>query len=646
MTRPFAFGAFATGLGAIVWIAVGYGGGQPVALGVCLLMAVAYVAAGLELQGFAGDSARLRAALQPPVDPPALDAWLARLPDTLQPAVQRRIDGERAALPGPVMTPFVVGLLVLLGMLGTFIGMVFTLKGAVLALDATRDLAAIRAALTEPVRGLGVAFGSSVAGVAGSAMLGLSAALLRRERLRLGQRLDACIAAGLYRFGQPHRHAQAEAAQQQALVQALERQAAVLPQVLGQLQATLDRMAQQHDGLAAGLVEAQARFHAEAEASARTLAMSLERSLADSLVGSAEAAAAAIQPAVAATMQGLAEQGGRVQQQLAAAVQAELQGLSARFEATLQPLARGWGEGLAAQQQAQAAQAAQLDAALAGLLGRVEAHTTGLARAIGAAHDRQLAQAAAADAVRLADWRAALEAIAVQLQARWQRAGEQAAAQQQQICQALADTARGLQAEAEAQSGRLLGQLTRLIDAASEAPRSASELVAQLRSQVADGLVRDNAMLDERARLVASLGSLLDTLNAAATEQRAAIEGLVASSAGALQQVGAQFAQAVESGSGRLAESALQVAGGAAEVASLGEAFGAAVEQFGAASEAMAGQLQRIEAALDHAAQRSDEQLGYYVAQAREIIDLSIASQQQIVDDLRRLAERPLATAA
>src|SRR3546814_19811137 len=64
----------------------------------------------------------------------------------------------------PVLTPYLVGLLVLLGMLGTFLGMVATLRGTGLALEGSTDLAAIRASLAAPVQGLGFAFGTSVAG--------------------------------------------------------------------------------------------------------------------------------------------------------------------------------------------------------------------------------------------------------------------------------------------------------------------------------------------------------------------------------------------------------------------------------------------------------------------------------------------------
>ena len=40
---------------------------------------------------------------------------------------------------------------VLLGMLGTFLGMVVTFKGAVFALQASADLQAIRSVLAEPI---------------------------------------------------------------------------------------------------------------------------------------------------------------------------------------------------------------------------------------------------------------------------------------------------------------------------------------------------------------------------------------------------------------------------------------------------------------------------------------------------------------
>ena len=123
--------------------------------------------------------------------PAALADWLERVPAALRHAVRLRVEGERGALPGPALTPYLVGLLVMLGMLGTFLGMVVTFKGAVFALQGSTDVQAIRAALAEPIKGLSLSFGTSVAGVAASALLGLMSAIARRERLEVARLLDA-----------------------------------------------------------------------------------------------------------------------------------------------------------------------------------------------------------------------------------------------------------------------------------------------------------------------------------------------------------------------------------------------------------------------------------------------------------------------
>ena len=52
-------------------------------------------------------------------------------------------------------------------------------------------------------------------------------------------------------------------------------------------------------------------------------------------------------------------------------------------------------------------------------------------------------------------------------------------------------------------------------------------MIGELRQALGDSLVRDNAALDERNRLLATLGGLLDAVNHASTEQRAAIDALV-----------------------------------------------------------------------------------------------------------------------
>ena len=83
----------------------------------------------LELRRFHQDTAALEQALRP-WPAAGRPGRLARpTAPALQNAVRLRVEGERVGLPGPALTPYLAGLLVLLGMLGTFLGMVVTLKG-------------------------------------------------------------------------------------------------------------------------------------------------------------------------------------------------------------------------------------------------------------------------------------------------------------------------------------------------------------------------------------------------------------------------------------------------------------------------------------------------------------------------------------
>ena len=85
----------------------------------------------------------------------------------------------------------------MLGLLGTFAGMIVTLGGAASALDNSTELSAIRSALAAPIAGLSLAFGTSIAGVAASAMPGL-ATLSRRDRLQASRALDTALQEKLH----------------------------------------------------------------------------------------------------------------------------------------------------------------------------------------------------------------------------------------------------------------------------------------------------------------------------------------------------------------------------------------------------------------------------------------------------------------
>src|SRR5690606_23044057 len=156
------------------------------------------------------------------------------------------------------------------------------------------------------------------------------------------------------------------------------------------------------------------------------------------------------------------------------------------------------------------------------------------------------------------------------------------------------------------------------------------EVVTQVRDSLSQSMARDNAMLEERERLLETLSTLLDAVNHASNEQRTAVDALLSSSSDLLDRIGTQVTDKVEVEAGKLGYMASQVSGSAIEIATLGDTFGKAVSAFGESNASLMQHLQRVEESLERSIARSDEQLAYYVAQAREVIDLSMLSQKQI----------------
>lgn len=728
MNRTIFLAVFFVGLIAVSWVGVGYIGTSPLALTMTAIIGTVYVAGALELLRFSQATSTLARALAAiPENLPDLGNWLDTLHPSLQNAVRLRIEGERVGLPGPAMTPYLVGLLVLLGMLGTFLGMVVTLNGAVIALESTTDLQTIRASLAAPVKGLGVAFGTSVAGVAASAMLGLVSALCRRERLQTAHVLDTRIATVLRGFSLVH--------QRQETFKALQLQARALPDVVDKLQAMMVQMDQQSQQLSERLLANQENHYRDAKGIYSDLASSVDQSLKESLTASARLAGETIQPVVEATMSGIAQQTSALHTKMADTVQSQLDGLSERFSATVTTVSNTWTDALARHahtsenltaglngtlqtwadtfEHRSAALVATVDQTHAALQADLASTVTGIARDTSALHEKladrletQLgalssrfgttathiadtwtdalasharssenltgalhkslesfaetfaqrsaallatvnqshaalqAELAASDQQRLANLTRALESTSTSLHQEWQAAGARSLAQQQHLCQTLEETARSLTTQAQAQASTTIDEVSKLMQTAAEAPRAAAEVIGELRQELSASIARDNVLLEERSRIMETLGALLDAINHASTEQRGAIDALVASSTALLERSSTRFEASIEAEAAKMTDVATRITSGAIEVSSLSEAFGFAVQLFSDSNEKLMETLQRIEGSLNTSMARSDDQLAYYVAQAREIIDLSILSQKQIVEDLQQLSSK------
>lgn len=651
--------ALLLGAAAVIWIGSGFVYTNILALTMTAIIGVVYGFGAFELRQFRSDSSTLADALAAiPDNLSNLSAWLDSVPASLRNSVRSRIEGDRVGLPGPALTPYLVGLLVMLGMLGTFLGMVVTLNGAVFTLEGTTDLQAIRSSLAAPIKGLGLAFGTSVAGVATSAMLGLMSAISRRERMLAAQVLDSKISTVLRGFSLTH--------QRQETFKALQLQSQALPVVVDRLQTMMSQMERMSKQLNEQLLSNQENFHSEVKVVYTELAGSVDKSLRDSLSQSAQLAGESIKPAVQAAITGIAQEAKVMHERLFDTVQAQLDGLSERFSATTSTVTDTWTAALSRHEQTSAT----------------------LVTTVADAYATSRADQTSSDQQRMQAWTQALETVAAELQREWQHAGTKTLEETTRLMTCAEDLMRtrlvaeanwteqqrermdelaillrtelGALRDAEALRGdaavERLGELqtaltthlttlgtaledpiTRLIQTASQAPRAAAEVIGQLRKEISSSVARDNELLEERGRIMETLNSLLDAINHASVEQRAVIDSLVASSAVALNLAGSEFSEKVGAEAAKLSDIAANVTSSAVEVSSLSEAFSFAVQSFSEANEKLIGNLQRIEGAMDKSMARSDDQLAYYVAQAREIIDLSMMSQKEIFEELRQL---------
>jgi len=549
MKKTVMAAIFAVGLAVVAWVGWGFAGASPLALAMTVVIGLVYGVGSLELMRFGAATASLSAALTGMVSPLTdLDGWLARVPAPLRQPVRQRIEGVRGPLPGPAMAPYLVGLLVMLGMLGTFLGMVLTFQGAVFALQASSSMEAVRSALAAPIKGLGLSFGTSVAGVAASAMLGLLLALCRRERLEVLRLLDARITTVLRPFSPAHRR--------DDMVQALQAQSQALPLIAQHLQGLMEGLERRHGQLNDQLLERQQAFQDQAASAYTELARAVGTSLHGALEAGVRQTGAQIQPVVEQAMHTLAHEARRSHEQLRETTGAQMQALSAQWEGTARQVADGWLAALHRQDQAQDAQLERLDSALQSAVRTIEQGSGAMQTALQALLAQSHAAQAAADQQRLAEWGRSMQGLADTLAAQWQQAGAHMEGQQQRVCAALDDAAGRLAARMDAQA------------------QLAQERTAQWLEQT-DALVRTRT--ETEARWVQDQGQRMDQLaqvwraelgalrNDEAARGQAAVERLDALQAAVAEHL-ACLGAALEAPLVRLLQTASDVPQAAAEV--------------------------------------------------------------------------------
>ncbi len=183
-------GAGAVGLAVVARTGAYYLDVDRVAFALSLLIGAGLIAGLAELLGRVARVTRTRAEIAALPRPATLEAIEATSPP-LRSVLRARLSGVRAAVPTVGFAATLVGLLVMVGLLGTFLGLIDALRGARAALAASDDVEGLRTALATPMLGLGRAFGISAAGLSASAMLGLASVVARRTEVALATAVHA-----------------------------------------------------------------------------------------------------------------------------------------------------------------------------------------------------------------------------------------------------------------------------------------------------------------------------------------------------------------------------------------------------------------------------------------------------------------------
>jgi hypothetical protein len=282
------------GLAVLGRTAFYYAATDPLALSIVGLMGTGFCVGIAELIGRARRLAEDGRALQR-LPQPATEAAIDAAPEPLRARLRAYLDRMPQPVRGPLFTPYLVGLMVMLGLFGTFLGLFETMSGARHALDASGDVGSLRHSLTAPITGLTRCFGTSAAGVCTSALLGLAAVFLRRSEGQLSAQIARYTTGPLAPLSPLRR-------QEEALARLAE-QGAALPRAAAALERAASDLAGLERVWQSTHVETAQRTMTALESAVSRMRDDLDRAIA----ASAERTHAAVAPLLVDAASGLAQ---------------------------------------------------------------------------------------------------------------------------------------------------------------------------------------------------------------------------------------------------------------------------------------------------------------------------------------------------
>jgi hypothetical protein len=572
---------------------------------------------------------------------PRLDEQeLGKLSPTLRQLFWARIEHAPLAFRSESITPFLVGLMVMLGLLGTLLGLFETLGGAGHALTASNNIDALRSGLSGPMRGLTRSFGCSAAGVSASAMLGLAAAIVRRRESTLLLRVQSYAHEALRDLSP---------ARSQALtLSRLSEQGAAMPAAAE----ALTRVAEQLNGLSerweaahTRAAEAQqksiegafAHLHGEVSKAAAEAGRSLQKVLTqqieqllqttrDSVAEHARETGRTLDRELLARResdallrQGLSEELSALQAGLAASSATQASLVTAQVEQLEASLARS-----AAQQSEQLTQQKAL----------VGQHMGTLASAAESLSERleRDAQARQEDATRL------FETVAAQLSSAGSELGNIAQAVSAQLTtrmdaeHSLAERTREAMAQLEG-SGKALGEALTRQELSVEALLSGARAQLAASGEQAQGEAR--AALSQVIALAGDqaerLLQLEQKLEAAQATQASALSAELSAHA-------ERLSQGLSGTSGVVQEAAELLKVSSIELGAVAEMFAKSVERQREAASTWIESLGELEGAVERAGRgAAADALGDQLASTQEVFARQLQFQRELFEQLRML---------
>jgi hypothetical protein len=629
----------ALGLVVVARTAVYYAGQDSGALLLVLAMGVGLLLGLYELAGRVRRAVTLDTELSG-LAPRLGEAELNQLSPTLRQLFWARIEHTPIAYRSESITPYLVGLMVMLGLLGTLLGLFETLGGAGHALTASNNIDALRSGLSGPMRGLTRSFGCSAAGVSASAMLGLAAAVVRRRESALFLRVQSYANEALRDLSPVRSQAltlsrlSEQGASMPAAAEALTRVAEQLNGLSERWEAAHTRAAEAQQK---SIETAFAHLHGEVSKAAADAGRSLQKVLtqqieqllqktSDSVAEHARETGRTLDRELstrrendALLRKGLSEELSLLQTGIAQSTEAQAALVAAqveRLEASLARSAAQQGEQLSQQQALVSEHMATLASASHTFSERME-------------HD---AKARQDDAARL------FETVAVQLTSAGKELGGIAEAVSAQLTtrmdteHTLTESAREAMALLEA-NGRALGEaltrqelsVTALLSGARERLLESTE---QAQSEARAALTQVVALAGDQAERLVQLEQKLEGAQAAQASMLSA----------ELSAHAERLSQGLTGTSGVVQEAAELLKASSIELGAVAEMFAKSVERQREAASTWIESLGELEGAVERAGRgAAADALGDQLASTQEVFARQLQFQRELFEQLRML---------